>query len=187
MAAPPPQACFRCKEIVSADRKSCPVLWKDTLGQEPPPTPKSKARFSARQIVITGVLAIAFAFWMWSGLVSMRAYDLQAIPRETAERIQVGMTHRQVVDLVGRDAAPISVGEDFKDVRAYNLAKLAENAQASLKARGAAACNLESDAACGAFYPVKDGSGLRILYDRGIVSYVTIAPGNQNAEGRNPR
>ena len=127
-----------------------------------------------------GIIALftaVFALWMWNGLVSLKAYDLQAVPREKAVLVQIGMTHQQVIDLLGRDAVPIPVWIGFQKADDHTIRLLSDSAKSSFAARRASACSPDRDNECGAHYTLKDGSGLRIIYSRSIVIYAALGYG----------
>lgn len=178
----PPQICSRCKELVPWDRKSCPIASIDTSGRGVPATitpPKSR---DAHKIVgIITLFAVAFAFWMWSSLLSLKAYDLQAISREKAERVQIGMTHQQVIDLTGRDAVPIPIWIGFVKATDQSLRDVSASVKSNLEKQRPPACSLDRDDACGTYYTLKDGSGLRIIYHRGVVIYTAIDAGDSRS------
>lgn len=172
-----PQSCSRCKAVVPADRKSCPIASRDTYGDVLPAQSKAQPRpILLKAGILTFVVAV-FAFWMWGGLVSLQAYDRQAILRDRADLVQVGMTHRQVTDLLGRDAVPIPVVENFQRMADQSVRGLSDDARYALETRKVSACSPDRDAECGAYYTIKDGSGLRMIYRRGIVIYASISYG----------
>jgi hypothetical protein len=136
--------------------------------------------------ILTFVVAV-FAFWMWGGLVSLKAYDKQAVPRDRADLVQVGMTHRQVIDLLGRDTVPIPVGGYFRNTPDQSIRALSDTARIALETRKASACSPDRDDECGAHYTLKDGSGLRLIYRRGIVIYASISYGYGRQGSRYPQ
>jgi hypothetical protein len=173
----PPQICSRCKELVPIDRKSCPIHSIETFGRGATALPQEKpVSFLMKAGILTAVAAV-FAFWMWGGLVSLKAYDLQAIPPDKAKLVQIGMTHQQVIDLVGRDAVPIPVWTGFETAADNVIRQLSDDAKSTLEKRRVYACSPDRDDSCGAHYTLKDGSGLRIVYRRGIVIYAGVGYG----------
>ena len=89
-----------------------------------------------------GLLVVGiFAFWIWGGMVSMKAYDLQAVPREKADQVRPGMTHREVIDLMGRDATPFLIWDGFETSGDQSVRALSESAKANLEAQRKAACD----------------------------------------------
>jgi hypothetical protein len=175
----PPQPCFRCKEMVPADRKSCRVNSIDTLGCSMPSVPKAKPGGILMQPGIITLLSVGFALCLWSCFLSLRIYkavpyDLQAVPQEKAKLVQIGMTHQQVIDLLGRDAVPIPTWNAFAQANDDTILELSQTAEASLKARHGTACSPDRDDSCGAYYTLKEGSGLRIIYHRNTVIYASI-------------
>ncbi len=180
----PTQICSRCKELVPLDRKSCPIGWKDSLGSDLSSLPKAQPMSFLSKVGIGTVIAGVFALWIWNGLVSLKAYDIQAVPREKADLVKIGMTHQQIVDLLGRDAVPLSVWAGFQKADDPALRAISESAKESLETRHVAACSPDRDAECGAHYTLKDGSGLRIIYHRGIAFYTSIDYGYRRGTKR---
>lgn len=177
MPKTPMHSCDRCRAMVPADKSSCPLLSKDTLGDPTPPTSGAQPKPILHQPFILVTMILLGAFWLWGGMVRLKAYDLQAIPVERAKQVHEGMTHREVVDQLGRDAVPIVVWTDFKATSDQLLLAEAESAQTGQNRANKPPCNPDTDDACGAHYPLKDGSGLRLIYQRGIVVYAAISAG----------
>jgi len=111
----------------------------------------------------------------------MRAYDLQSVSVGKAADVQVGMTHQQVIDLMGRDAAPIPIWTGFVKATNQTLCDLYDIAKANLEKHRPPACSLDHDDSCGAHYTLKDGSGLRIIFHRGEVIYAAIGGGERHS------
>ncbi|MCW3095896.1 MAG: hypothetical protein JWL77_1514 [Chthonomonadaceae bacterium] len=180
----PTQICSRCKDLVLIDRKSCPINSIETFGRGATELPKEQPLSFLMKAGILTAIAVVFAFWMWGGLVSLKAYDLQAIPLEKAKLVQIGMTHQQVIDVVGRDAVPIPVWTGFETAPDNMIRQLSDDAKSTLEERRVYACSPDRDNPCGAHYTVKDGSGLRIVYRRGIVIYAAVGYGYGRRLGR---
>ena len=166
------------------DRKSCPIHSIDTLGRIRPAATQAKSRDVLTQPGILVLLAIGFLLCVWSCFVSLKAYDLQAISPEKAQTVRIGMTHQQVIDIMGRDAVPIPAWNGFEKAADHTIRQISETAEAAMKTRRVSACSPDRDAACGAHYTLKDGSGLRIIYSRGVVIYAGVGYGYGRRLGR---
>jgi len=177
----PPQVCYRCRELVPGDRKSCPIASIDTFGRGEATPAKAKSRWILQQPGIIALLAVGFAFSMWGCLQSMRAYDMQSVSVGKAAEVQVGMTHQQVIDLMGRDAVPIPIWTGFVKATDRTLCDLSDSAKANLEKHRPPACSLDRDDSCGAHYTLKDGSGLRLIFHRGKVIYAAIGGGDRHS------
>ena len=172
-----PQICSRCKELVPMDRKSCPIASIDTFGRGAPTVAKVKSESFWVRDRIAALLIAGFAFCLWGCLQSLKAYDLQAISPEKAALVQIGMMHQQVIDLTGRDAVPIPIWNGFVKATDQSLRDVSDSAKLNLEKHRPAACSLDLDDSCGVHYTLKDGSGLRIIYHRGVVIYTAIDSG----------
>jgi len=124
---------------------------------------------------------MGFAFSLWGCVQSLKAYNQQSIPTETAVLVQIGMTHQQVIDLTGRDAVPIPIWNGFVKATDQTIRDITDSAKSNLEKHRPVACSLDRDDSCGAYYTVKDGSGLRIIYHQGVVIYAAIDGGTRHS------
>lgn len=130
-----------------------------------------------RPLIIAGVIGAAFIVWLTIGLTIYQNEIRQAITRESADKIQTGMTRAEVEQIVGKPAEPFLSPGGLAVLNDQTTKQLSESGRLSNSIKGAA-CSQDTDAACCAHYPVKDGTGLRIIYSGGRVAYCSLWMGS---------